>query len=218
MVRNGADLSRFSPQPAPRVLAERLGLQDCFVAGYVGTHGLAHGLETLLDAAQILSSTPDASSIRILMLGHGARKAELVKRAGEMGLRNVIFLDSVPKEEVADYWALLDTSIIHLKKDQLFRAVIPSKLFECMAMGIPVLHGVEGKSAEIVIGENVGDTFEPENGAALAKALMRLSTDEDALSLYRSNAIAASLNYNRVAQAALMLGVLKEAVTNTSRT
>jgi glycosyltransferase involved in cell wall biosynthesis len=211
VVTNGADLSRFAPRAKPTGLAKQLGLTDHFVAGYVGTHGLAHGLDTLLDAAQILSTRPEGASIRILLLGHGARKAALVERSKSMRLENVLFVDSVSKDQVADYWALLDASIIHLKKDPLFTTVIPSKLFECMAMGLPVLHGVEGESAEIVLREGVGETFEPENAAALAEALMRLSQDADTLAGYRQRALAAAPKYDRATQAALMLDVLKGA-------
>ena len=209
VVTNGADLSRFAPRPKPEDLAARLGLTNAFVAGYVGTHGLAHGVDTLLDAAAILQGLREASSIRILMLGHGARKAALVERAQSLGLNNVVFVDSVPKDEVADYWALLDASIIHLKKDPLFTTVIPSKLFECMAMGLPVLHGVEGESAEIVEREGAGETFEPENAEALAEALIRLSQEPETLAGYREKALAAAPRYDRSTQAALMLEALK---------
>jgi hypothetical protein len=212
VVTNGADLSRFAPRPKPEDLAARLGLTDVFVAGYVGTHGLAHGLDTLLDAAAILQGRPEATSIRILMLGHGARKSALVERAQSLGLTNVIFVDSVPKDLVADYWALLDASIIHLKKDPLFTTVIPSKLFECMAMGLPVLHGVEGESAEIVEREGVGEAFEPENAEALAEALIRLSREPEMLAGYRERALVAAPCYDRSTQAALMLETLKIAV------
>jgi glycosyltransferase involved in cell wall biosynthesis len=209
VVTNGADLSRFAPRPKPHDLAMRLGLKNAFVAGYVGTHGLAHGLDTLLDAAKLLSARPEAASIKILLLGHGARKAALVERAASMGIANVLFVDSVPKDAVADYWALLDASIIHLKKDPLFTTVIPSKLFECMAMGLPVLHGVEGESAEIVEREGVGEIFEPENAAALAEVLVRLSREPETLASYRKKAVAAAPRYDRSTQAALMLEALK---------
>lgn len=212
VVTNGADLSRFAPRAKPAALAERLGLSGQFVAGYVGTHGLAHGLDTLVDAAEILSRSPEAASIKLLMLGHGARKASLVERANALGLKNIIFLDSVPKDEVADYWALLDASIIHLKKDPLFTSVIPSKLFECMAMGLPVLHGVEGESAEIVRREGVGETFEPGNALALANALVRLSSARETLQAYQERALAAAPKYDRSTQAALMLDYLKAAI------
>ncbi|MFI8667214.1 glycosyltransferase family 4 protein [Qipengyuania sp. NPDC077410] len=211
VVTNGADLSRFSPRDRPAELAKRHGLNGFFLAGYVGTHGLAHGLDTILDAAQILDRDPQAASIRILMLGHGARKAALMERAEGMRLSNVVFLDSVSKDQVADYWALLDASIIHLKKDPLFQTVIPSKLFECMAMGLPVLHGVAGESAEIVLRESVGETFEPENGTALADAILRMANDKKALARYRERCLTAAPKYDRNKQAALMLEALRAA-------
>jgi hypothetical protein len=121
-----------------------------FVAGYIGTHGMAHALETLLEAALMLQQMPAAENIHRGLLGDGARKADMMAKADAMGLRNVLFLDSVPKDQVVRYWSLLDVSVIHLRKTELFTTVIPSKLFECMGMGIPVLHGVAGESADIV--------------------------------------------------------------------
>ena len=95
------------------------------------------------------------------------------------------FADSVPKTDVPQYWALLDVSIIHLKRDPLFTGVIPSKLFECMAMGLPVLHGVEGESAEIVRREGVGETFTPQDAADLASRLAELARSPGTLAAYR---------------------------------
>jgi glycosyltransferase involved in cell wall biosynthesis len=93
VITNGVDLSNFSPLPKDACLGAELGLNGCFVAGYIGTHGLAHGLETLLDAAQILEQMPGTENIRILFLGDGAKKAELVDSAKSRGLRNVVFVD-----------------------------------------------------------------------------------------------------------------------------
>lgn len=216
VVTNGADLSRFRPQPKPEQLAATLGLTGKFVAGYVGTHGMAHGLDTLLDAAALLRERDGANNICILLLGHGARKAALVERATRMGLDNVLFLDSVPKEEVASYWALLDVAIIHLRRDPLFLTVIPSKLFECMAMGLPVLHGVEGESAEIVRQNECGETFPPEDAATLAARLVELARGPDRLQHYRDHALAAAPQYDRTLKAKDMLTVLKRAASVSS--
>lgn len=211
VVTNGADLSRFEPRPKPDALADELGLRGCFVAGYVGTHGLAHGLETLLDAADRLSASPEGASIRIVMLGDGARKRYLVEQAEERRLSNIKFVDSVPKRMAVEYLALLDVSIIHLKRDPLFKSVIPSKLFECMAMGVPVLHGVEGESADIVRSEQVGEVFEPENSQELCDALIRLAKDSEALTGYSQRAVEAAKKYDRAHLARSMLCVLKDA-------
>jgi len=217
VVTNGVDLSNFRPREKPVALTERLGLTGRFVAGYVGTHGLAHGLDTLLEAAEILAENPEAEAIRIVLLGHGARKAHLVARAESMGLRNIVFIDSVPKSEVADYWALLDVSVIHLKKDPLFTTVIPSKMFECMAMGLPVLHGVEGESAAILAKEEAGEPFEPENARQLAEAIIRLSKDPETLAQYRTKALEAAPRYDRANLALAMLDVIEVAAGQRDR-
>lgn len=209
VITNGVDLSNFSPLPKDADLGAELGLNGCFVAGYIGTHGLAHGLETLLHAAQTLEQVPGAENIRILFLGDGAKKAELVESARARGLRNVVFVASVPKDQVPRYWSLLDVSIIHLRKTELFTSVIPSKLFECMGMGIPVLHGVAGESAAIVQTEQVGEVFESDNAQQLVDALLKLRADETRFKSYQANGLSAAKRYDRKQLAANMLEILQ---------
>ena len=214
VVTNGVDLSNFSPTVRDEALAESLNLSGCFVAGYIGTHGLAHGLDTLLDAAEILQAMPEADDVRILFLGDGARKAQLIESAGNRGLHNVVFQDSVPKSEVRHYWSLLDVSIIHLRKTELFGLVIPSKLFECMGMGIPVLHGVAGESAGIVETEHVGMVFEPENARQLVEGLLRLRADRGLYETYRANCLVAARKYDRKTLALMMQAILEGVVAS----
>jgi glycosyltransferase involved in cell wall biosynthesis len=209
VVTNGVDLSQFAPQAKDARLVEALGLSGKFVAGYIGTHGMAHALETLLDAAMILQQMPEAKNVQIVLLGHGARKAELVGKAKAMGLSNVLFLDSVPKDQVARYWSLLDVSVIHLRKSDLFTTVIPSKLFEGMGMGVPVLHGVAGESAEIVRKEAVGEVFESENSHELVQGLLRLRDDPARYQAYQKNGLDAAQRYDRKTLALSMLDILK---------
>lgn len=210
VVTNGVDTSRFKPQPKDEALLRSLGLQGCFVAGYVGTHGMAHGLETLLDAARQLPCLPDGRPFRLLLLGDGARKAALVERARELRLDNVVFVDSVPKDDVARYWSLLDVSIIHLRRTELFSTVIPSKLFECMGMGVPVLHGVAGESADIVRREGVGVVFEPESVEQLTGGIRRFAEEPELIAACRRRGLAAAARYDRVALADRMLAALVE--------
>ena len=126
-----------------------------------------------------------------------------------MALTNVVFVDSVPKDEVVRYWSLLDVSIIHLKKTELFTTVIPSKLFECMGMGIPVLHGVAGESAEIVEREGCGQVFEPESVEALCEGLLALKSDEALRQRYRDAGLAAAGRYDRKELALRMLAEIE---------
>ncbi|MGI6245952.1 MAG: glycosyltransferase family 4 protein [Pseudochelatococcus sp.] len=211
VVTNGADLSRFAPRPKDAELEEALGLKGKFVAGYIGTHGLAHALETLLDAARLLREA-GRDDIHLLFLGDGASKAALRERAQELELTNVTFLDSVSKADVVRYWSLLDVSVIHLRNTDLFRTVIPSKLFECMAMGIPVLHGVRGESADIVNKERVGLTFEPENAEELRDKLVELSGNPDLRRQLAANCVEAAHKFDRAHLAQRMLQIVSDHV------
>lgn len=212
VVTNGVDIGRFSPRAKDAALEAALDLRGCFVAGYIGTHGMAHALETLLQAMQRLRTHPAGGDIRLLFLGDGARKAALRDEAARLGLTgSVRFIDTVRKDEVARYWSLLDASVIHLRRTELFTTVIPSKLFECMGMGIPVLHGVAGESAAIVEREGCGIVFEPENVEALVEALLRLKADTPLRERLREAGLKAARRYDRAALGARMLASLRSA-------
>ena len=211
VVTNGVDISRFTPRQKDPDLLERHGLRGKFVAGYIGTHGMSHALDTVLDAARLLRSAPDGDMFRFLLLGDGANKSALVQRALSERLDNVIFVDSVPKDDVVRYWSLLDASVIHLKKTELFTTVIPSKMFECMGMAIPVLHGVQGESAGIIEREDVGIVFEAENANALCAGLRRLAQDDGLFRRLKENGPAAARRYDRGTLAADMLRLLEAA-------
>lgn len=210
VVTNGVDLSRFRPMDKDRDLSRELGLDGSFVLGYVGTHGLAHGLGTILEAAARLRQRGEGDRFRFLFLGDGASKADLVARARELSLDNVVFLDSVAKAEVARYWSLLDVAIIHLRADELFTTVIPSKLFECMGMGLPVLHGVGGESARIVSVEKVGRVFESGNAMQLEQLVIEMAGKPDELAQMRRNAVNAARRYDRRALAITMLALVEQ--------
>jgi glycosyltransferase involved in cell wall biosynthesis len=209
VVTNGVDMARFRPLPKDEALVKELGLKGKFVCGYVGTHGLAHHLETILDAAERLVAAGLGGRFHFVLLGDGARKQALQSEAQRRGLANVTFIDTVPKADVARYWSLLDVSIIHLRKTDLFTTVIPSKLFECMGMGLPVLHGVAGESAEIVRSEAIGVVFEPENGEQLVGEIRSLEGDPVRYSRYQASCLAAAQRYDRAALALTMLEELR---------
>lgn len=208
VVTNGVDMSRFKPIPKDSELMQQLGLEGKFVGGYVGTHGLAHHLETILDAAQMLAAEQGGDHFHFILLGDGARKEALRQDAARRGLSNVTFVESVSKDEVVRYWSLLDVSIIHLRKTDLFTTVIPSKLFECMGMGLPVLHGVEGESADIVQEAQAGIVFEPENASELVRQMKRLASTPSEYECYREKCLVAAKKYDRSALAIKMLEFL----------
>ncbi len=207
VVTNGVDLKRFLPMSKKTELINRLNLKDKFIVGYIGTHGMAHALETLILAGKILNEKNE-KDIEIILLGDGARKNELINKAKEEGVQNVHFYPTVTKAEVPNYWSILDAAIIHLKKSSSFRAVIPSKLFECMGMGIPVLHGVEGESANIVTEHKVGLIFEPEDADELANSIINLKKNNELAASFRDNALRASRKFDRSSKALEMLSFL----------
>lgn len=177
VVKNGANLGFYTPQAGNgAALRESLGLGDRFVAAYFGTHGMAHHLETLLEAAVQLRQRDD---IRILMIGDGAERDRLVAMRESLGLHNVIMLPQQPKERMPELWQVADASLVVLQRSALFRTVIPSKIFESLAMQRPVVLGVEGESEELVTQSGGGVSFEPENAQALAQLLAELADDPE---------------------------------------
>jgi glycosyltransferase involved in cell wall biosynthesis len=177
VVTNGVDAACFAPHNATYDARAELGVaRDGILAGYIGTVGMAHGLETIVEAASAIRERKD---ITILILGEGAERSRLEAEARNRGLTNLIFRDFVPHELMPSYLAALDLSIVHLRPDPLFKTVIPSKIFESMAMGIPIVMAVEGESAEIVRSAGAGICVSSGDPAALAAAVTTLADQKD---------------------------------------
>ncbi len=177
VVKNGVDLGQYQPLNGTNVLVEELGLHGKFVASYFGTHGMAHHLETVLQAAQKLTHAKD---VVFLLVGDGAERHRLVRMREEMGLTNVMMLDQQPKSRMRELWALSSVSLVLLKKSDLFKTVIPSKIFESLAMEKPILLGVEGESADLIRASGAGICIRPEDAQELADRVLELSRDPEA--------------------------------------
>ena len=136
VIRNGVDLQRYAPRQQDPALAFAFGTADRFVIGYVGTHGLAHDLGNVIAAANLLRQE---KRLVFLLVGAGAERNKVIASAKDRGLENVIFLSMQPKEMMPRIWALCDVALIHLKNSLAFAEVVPSKMFEAMAMGLPIL-------------------------------------------------------------------------------
>lgn len=177
VVKNGVNLRLFrAPGPAtPEVqaLTNRFGAEDRFIAAYVGTHGMAHHLETILEAAALI----DNDAILFVMVGDGAERDRLAAKRAEMGLTNVVMLDQLPKASMPALWSLTNVSLVLLKKSDLFKTVIPSKIFESMAMRVPLILGVEGEAQAIIEEAGAGVCIEPENAERLADSIRMLYQD-----------------------------------------
>jgi colanic acid biosynthesis glycosyl transferase WcaI len=209
VVINGVDMTRYRPRPRDTKLAAELNLEGCFVVGYIGTHGMAHALERVLDAAELLLR--QQPEVRFLFVGPGAAREGLVAQAAQRRLSNVIFVPAQPKETMPAYWSLCDLALVHLKDTPLFQTVIPSKIFEAMAMGCPImLAAPDGEAAGIVRQTGAGVVLPPENPPALAAAIGELCADPAQLKEMARKALAAAPLFTREKQAHDMFAALEQ--------
>lgn len=159
-----------------KAVLDEVGIpRDNIVASYVGTVGMAHGLGTLLEAAKHLKETEPR--VHILIIGDGAELPELMDRAKKEGLTNVTFTGLMRHDKAAACLAASDIALVLLKKLPLFLTVLPSKMFEAMAAGKPVILGVGGEAKSVLERSGGGLAVEPEDGQALADALAALARD-----------------------------------------
>ncbi len=211
VVLNGVDLSKYQPMAKDPELALQHGLQGKFVAAYIGTHGMAHAVDTIVEAAEKLQHRDD---IRILFAGGGSDAARVEALVREKHLTNVVFLGRQDKSLMPRVWSLCDLSVVHLRDTELFRSVIPSKIFESFAMGLPVLMGVpEGEATGIVQKERAGVVIPPQVVDAMVAAIEQLADNPALMAEYRQYALAAAPRYDRKSLAGDML----ESLTKVTR-
>ena len=209
VVINGVDLRRYAPKPKAHALGCTWGIGPKeFVIGYIGTLGMAHGLMNVLAAAERCGS-----SIRFLFVGPGAEREALIAEAKRKGLKNVTFVPAQAKERISDFWSLCDAALIHLKNTPLFATVIPSKIFEAMAMGLPLLLvAPRGEASGIVEKENAGIWVAPDNPHELANAALLLAGNAELRMRLAAASRAAAARYSRERQAAEMLSSFERAL------
>ena len=177
IVENGVETDMFSPSPpeASAALRRELGADSKFLVCYVGTMGMAHGLDTLLDAAATLQrEKPD---VLFLLIGEGAEKQRIQSLAQSQSLTNVRILDQQPRDKIPAFISASDACLVLLKKTDIFKTVIPTKMLEFMSCARPVILGVDGQARQIIDEAGAGLVIEPENAVALAQAIKRLEQD-----------------------------------------
>ncbi len=207
VVINGVDLDRYSPREKDQAMASKFGLDGKFVVGYIGTHGMAHALHRVLETADLMREQKD---IVFLLVGSGARREALVAQAAEMKLDNVCFVPRQSKEDMAAVWSLCDISLINLKDDPLFKSVIPSKIFESMGMGLPIILSLpKGEASGIIENTGAGVAIFPEQPTLLAETVLGLYQNPDELSALARASLAAAPDHSREKQAHRMLAILE---------
>lgn len=211
VIPNGSNLKLFNKNNYNGTVRKSLGLEDKFIVGYIGTHGMAHSLDFILESVASL----DDPDVHFLFIGDGAEKKKLVQDAKRRGLENVTFLNPVPKQEIPEYLSTIDVSLVPLKKADTFKTVIPSKIFEAAAMETPVLLGVEGQAKEIIDEFEAGVCFEPENKQDFLEKLALIKSDEVLYRQLARNSARLAEAYDRNKLARKMLFALEKLTEST---
>ena len=205
VVLNGVDLPRYQPRPRDEALAAEWGVAGKFTVGYVGTHGMAHDLGNAVSAAELL---PD---VAFLFVGAGAERDRLIERA--RAVPNAIFAPRQPKERMPAVWSLCDVALVHLKDAPAFAEVIPSKIFEAMGMGLPILLVAPDGEARRIVEEDAAGIWVPAGDPqALAEAVRRLRDDPALRCRLAEASLAAAPRHTRESQARRFLDALERAV------
>ena len=208
VVTNGIDTAMLTPGIAPAELRQRLGLERKTVVSYIGTVGMAHGLQLILDAAhQCGTRLPD---VQFVIVGAGAELGELQQQAKTRGLANVTFVGQVPHAEIVDYWRLSDITLVLLRDTPLFRTVIPSKIFEAMATGTPIITNVRGELQNVLEPLGAAEMIEPDSLPALVDAIENLVKDPARCRALSSAGVETAKRYDRIELADRMLEALQQ--------
>ncbi len=196
VVLNGVDLSKYEPlSKKDKEFSKKYDLEGKFVAGYIGTHGLAHALENIIEAADLLKADDD---IRIIFVGGGAERSRLEGLIKSKGLTNLIMIPRQPKDNMQRVWSLCDVSLISLRNKPLFSKVIPSKIFESMAMGLPIIISLpKGEATEIIKKHKTGLVVKPENSNSIYEAIKNLKKDKSMYQEFAKNSRLASKIFDR---------------------
>jgi len=211
VVKNGVILSQYPVLPKSKSLLEEHNLEGKFIIGYMGTHGLAHKLDFILECAREVKD-PD---IHFVFVGNGAKREELLEQKKRLNLKNVSLLPSVTKAETKNFISIFDLALVNLKKSKTFKTVIPSKLFENAAMGKPILLGLEGESKKIIEDFAAGICFKPENKVDFVQRLQALKEDKTVFKYYQAGAFRMAKAFDRQAFALRMFTIIEKIVSGS---
>lgn len=206
VVTNGSNMELFFQREKDIGLLKELQLEDKFIVGYLGTHGMAHSLDFIMHTITKIKDP----KIHFLFVGDGSMKESIITIAKESYLSNVTFLDPISKDKMPQYLSIIDVSLAPLKRSDNFKTVIPSKIFEASAMGKPTLLGVEGEAKEIIEQYNAGSCFIPEDEHDFIEKVLILKNDVILYETYVEGCAKLAKEYDRKRLAHKMLKILKE--------
>jgi len=172
---NGADLEFFAQKIDHAFIGRQYNLYDKFVVLYTGLLGYAQAPEVIIKTADVLK---DKKDIVFLIVGTGPLEEKLKIEARKLKLTNVIFTGLRPHEEMPQYVALADVCLIPYKNKETFKDNLPSKMFDYLAAGKPMIINLEGEASEILQKAQAGILVKPEDPQALADAILKLYADK----------------------------------------
>ena len=211
VVPNGVETQLFSPHIADPQLRKNLNAEEKFVVSYIGTLGLAHGLETLIGAAERLQFI--APQVLFLLVGDGAERERIAALAKSKNLPNICFVPQQPRERIPAYICASDACLVLLKKSPVFETVIPTKMLEFMSCARPVILAVDGHARSILESSRSGIYTPPENADALCDAILQLQQQpSQRQAMGRNGREYIVQNLSRQRTAADYLGVLQTLV------
>lgn len=184
VITNGVNQDLFYPKEKSQELIREYNLRDKFVISYVGAHGISQNLSTVLKVAKKLRTY---KNIEFVFVGEGAEKDKLKQIVKEEELTNVQFIDAQPKEAIAEFYNSSDLCLIPLKNIELFKTFIPSKMFEIMACGVPIVASLEGEAAQILEDSKAALVVQPDNPNEIAAAIKELMNDKEKYSQMKAN-------------------------------
>jgi len=199
VIHNGIDIDFFRNHN--RISNKDLAdfLSSGFIVGYIGTIGMAHGIYTIIEAAEKMND----NQIKFALIGSGADKKKIYHLINNKGLKNIRLFELQPRDEVPSIISKFDVFIVHLRNSELFKTVIPSKIFEGMFMRKPLLLGVDGETRDLIQDSNCGLFFRPEDSSSLIENLLLLKSDEQMrISMGNSgyNSVVKSFNRKKLAE------------------
>lgn len=188
MIPNGCDLDLFKPGHKRKSIFPNCNKSN-FIAVFVGAHGIANGLDSILDAAASLKETNDSSHIKIVLIGDGKTKPHLIRRVNEENLKNIIFLDPIPKVKLINYLQASDVGLMLLANVPAFYyGTSPNKFFDYISSGLPVINNYPGWLAEMIDENYLGVVIRPDDAKIFAETLVDLSCDRTKLKRMSENA------------------------------
>ena len=183
VIENGFNFDKtLVPNKTAQMISEEYNIdKNKFIVSYTGTIGISHGLEIIIQAAELLND------VLFLVIGEGSEKESLKKIKEQKKIKNVLFIDTINWQEIVNINQIVDANLIHLRNLALFKTVIPSKIFESMALRKPILAGLIGESIEIITKSNSGLKIIPENPNSLVKNILYLKNNTEMSEIMGNN-------------------------------